>query len=58
MVDLLALSDLFLITVRHLTPVWGLSGTMAAFIIGSAFASMVVAAFNTERWIPDSEASA
>lgn len=40
------------------TPSWGLSGGMAAFIIGSAFVSMVIAAFNTERWIPENEVSA
>jgi SHS family lactate transporter-like MFS transporter len=39
------------------TPVWGLSAAMATFIIASAFASMVIAAFNTERWIPESQAS-
>lgn len=40
------------------TPVWGLSGAMAAFIIGSAFVSIIIAAFNTERWIPKNETSA
>jgi SHS family lactate transporter-like MFS transporter len=39
------------------TPVLGLSVSMAVFIIGSAAISLAIAAFNTERWIPERDAA-
>jgi len=37
------------------TPTWGLPVSMATFIIASAVISMGIAAFNTERWIPEND---
>jgi MFS transporter, SHS family, lactate transporter len=38
--------------VALLTPVWGLATSMAFFIAVAALASAVIAAWNTEKWIP------
>jgi len=38
--------------VALLTPVWGLAASMAFFIAVAALASAVIAAWNTEKWIP------
>jgi len=38
--------------VALVTPVWGLSMSMAFFIAAAALGSAVIAALNTEKWIP------
>ena len=39
------------------TPTWGLATSMAVFIAGSAVISAMIAAFNTERWMPERDAA-